>query len=240
MSEQVVSHNVSCEYIGDQRLGIMVYRNMLPKELDIIGRLERTIGESTTAPYMWMEALVGHEQKMPEYRDCVDCKISEQLAQSAPAQFAEITKIWQDTTDRLIPCLRHYESLYNVKMEFMEAINYIRYTSGQHFQVHTDHGFSYTCTISSIMYLNDDYEGGELFFPYFQLKFKPEAGDIILFPSTYIFAHAALPVTSGTKYSAVTMFDYNDKNHNVGQSYGSPQQPSTASRGVSDGWSLNK
>ena len=240
MSEQAVNHNVSCEYIGDQRLGIMVYRNMLPKELDIIGRLERTIGESTTAPYMWMEALVGHEQKMPEYRDCVDCKISEQLAQSAPAQFSEITKIWQDTTDRLIPCLRHYESLYNVKMEFMEAINYVRYTPGQHFQVHTDHGFSYTCTISSIMYLNDDYEGGELFFPYFQLKFKPEAGDIVLFPSTYIFAHAALPVTSGTKYSAVTMFDYNDKNHNVGQSYGSPQQPATASRGVSDGWSLSK
>jgi hypothetical protein len=45
------------------------------------------------------------------------------------------------------------------------------------------------------------------------LKFKPQKGDIVFFPSTYIFAHASLPVTSGTKYSAVTMFDYNDKNH---------------------------
>jgi predicted 2-oxoglutarate/Fe(II)-dependent dioxygenase YbiX len=65
------------------------------------------------------------------------------------------------------------------------------------------------------MYLNDDYEGGELWFPYLDLTFKAEAGDIVLFPSTYIFAHAAKPVISGTKYSAVTMFDYNDRNHDV-------------------------
>ena len=86
------------------------------------------------------------------------------------------------------------------------------------------------------MYLNDEYEGGELFFPYFDLKFKPEAGDIVLFPSTFIWAHAALPVESGLKYSAVTMFDYNDKNHNQAQSYSSAasaQGPVAATRGVS-------
>jgi predicted 2-oxoglutarate/Fe(II)-dependent dioxygenase YbiX len=98
-------------------------------------------------------------------------------------------------------------------MEYMEAINFVKYNPGQHFQVHADHGFSYICTVSSVMYLNDDYEGGELWFPNFDLKIKPDYGDIILFPSTYIYAHAALPVISGTKYSAVTMFDYNDKAH---------------------------
>jgi len=34
-----------------------------------------------------------------------------------------------------------------------------------------------------------------------------------LFPSSYLFSHAALPVKSGIKYSAVTMFSYNDRNH---------------------------
>lgn len=228
--------NVSCEYLGDPRFAMMVYRNMLPKELRLVERLEETIGESTTPPYMWMEALVGHSKKMPEYRDCFDCKIGEQLANQAPSEFSEIKAIWSDTTERLMPCLRHYESMYNVKMEFMEAINYVKYGPNQHFQTHTDHGFSYICTISSIMYLNDEYEGGELFFPYFDLKFKPEAGDIVLFPSTFIWAHAALPVKSGIKYSAVTMFDYNDKNHNQVQSYSSEtstQGLSAATRGVS-------
>jgi len=231
--------SVNAEYIGDPRLGIIVYRNMLPKELGLIDRLEKTIGDSETAPYMWMEALVGHEQRMPEYRDCVDCKIDQNYAESAPAEFAEIANIWRDTTNPLTACLRHYESLYNVKMNFMEAINYVRYGVGQHFQVHTDHGFSYVCTISSIMYLNDDYEGGELFFPYFQLKFKPEAGDTLFFPSTFIYAHAALPVTTGVKYSAVTMFDYNDKNQGKASQYGNLAAP-RAARGVTDEWADNR
>jgi predicted 2-oxoglutarate/Fe(II)-dependent dioxygenase YbiX len=98
-------------------------------------------------------------------------------------------------------------------MEYMEAINFVRYGEGQHFSVHTDDGFSYSCTLSSVGYLNDDYEGGEIWFPNLKLKFRPQKGDILFFPSTYIYAHAALEVTSGIKYSAVTMFDYNDNNH---------------------------
>jgi hypothetical protein len=66
------------------------------------------------------------------------------------------------------------------------------------------------------MYLNDDYEGGELYFPHFDYTYVPQYGDIVLFPSSWLFAHAALVVKSGIKYSAVTMFSYNDRNH---QSY---------------------
>ena len=45
-------------------------------------------------------------------------------------------------------------------------------------------------------------------------------GDVIIHPSDFIYAHASMPVTKGTKYSAVTMYDYNDRNHQTG-SYGS-------------------
>ena len=41
-----------------------------------------------------------------------------------------------------------------------------------------------------------------------------------MFPSTYIYAHASKPVTRGTKYAAVTMFDYNDRFHGQWQGYG--------------------
>lgn len=207
------------QHLSDPRLGIIVYKNALPVELDLVNRLESTIGNSTTPPYMWMEALVGYAQKMPEYRDCVDCKIGELHLQHLPPQFAEIRNIYNDTVASLNRCLTQYQMKYNVNMQYMEAINYVRYTQGQHFQVHSDHGFSYTCTVSSVMYLNDEYEGGELWFPYLDLTFKPEAGDVVFFPSTYIFAHAAKPVSSGTKYSAVTMFDYNDRNHDHTSSY---------------------
>jgi hypothetical protein len=205
--------DITFDYVSDFKLGIVIYHNVLPKSLRLIERLEETIGESTTPTYMWKEALVGDYQSMPEYRNCFDCKIDEIRAKSAPPQYSEIYNIWKDTTDPLVACLRHYESLVNVKTEYMEAINYVKYGVGQHFAVHADHGFSYTCTVSSVMYLNNDYEGGELWFPRFDLKIKPDAGDIIFFPSAYLFQHASLPVTSGTKYSAVTMFDYNDRHH---------------------------
>ncbi len=203
-------------YIGDPKLGVVLYENALPKELDLISRLEATIGESTTPPFMWMEAMVGDQMKMPEYRDCVDCKMSPLHIQHLPPQFSEMKNIYNDTVERLQHCLNDYERRYNIKMDFMEAINYVRYGVGQHFNVHADHGFSYNCTVSSVMYLNDDYEGGELWFPYLDIKIKPQYGDIVFFPSTFIYAHASLKITSGTKYSAVTMFDYNDRTHKYG------------------------
>ena len=202
-------------FLGDPKFGILLYKNELPKSLRLPERLEETIGDSKSAPYMWMEALVGYNQKMPEYRVCVDCKMGEMHIKNCPPQFSELVNIYNDTKTPLKECVEDYEKRYNIHLGYMEAINYIRYGTNQHFQVHTDHGFSYTCTTSSCMYLNDDYEGGELWFPYLDLTFKPDYGDIVLFPSTYIYAHAAKPVLSGTKYSAVTMFDYNDNNHDL-------------------------
>ena len=99
----------------------------------------------------------------------------------------------------------------------MEAINFIRYGEGQHFNAHPDSGPAYSCEVSTVMYLNSDYTGGELYYPYFDYTYVPQYGDIVLFPSSYLFMHAALPVKSGIKYSAVTMFSYNDRNH---QSHG--------------------
>lgn len=215
------------EILSDPRLGILVYKNAIPKEVDIINRLESTIGESTTMPFMWCEALVGYSQKMPEYRDCVDCKIGEVHINNLHhyPQFAELRNIYNDTATAIRACMTDYQSRYNINMEYMEAINFVRYGANQHFQVHTDHGFSYTCTVSSVAYFNDDYDGGELWFPYLDLTFKPEAGDIVMFPSTFIYAHAARPVISGTKYSGVTMFDYNDRNHDIKGSYDGVRAP---------------
>jgi hypothetical protein len=212
---------MNTEILSDPRFGVIVYKKAIAEDLDIINRLESTIGNSTTMPFMWCEALVGYSQKMPEYRDCVDCKIGQVHIDNLHhyPQFAELKNIYNDTANAIRACMNDYQSRYNINMEYMEAINFIRYGENQHFQVHTDHGFSYTCTVSSVVYFNDDYEGGELWFPYLDLTFKPEAGDIVMFPSTFIYAHAARPVTSGVKYSGVTMFDYNDRNHDIKGSY---------------------
>lgn len=231
-------HVGACENPEDNRkFGIFLYRNAIPRELNIPERLEATIGNSTHELFKWSEAMVGYAEKMPEYRDCVDLKMHPNHWQYLTPEFEEVRKCYEDVETNVKKCLTHYESLYNFKMDYMEAINFVRYQPGQHFAVHADHGFSYSCTVSSIMYLNDDYKGGELWFPYLNITFKPEAGDVVLFPSTYIYAHAALKVTSGTKYSAVTMFDYNDNNHKHSIGYAVDGTKADPSKGISKGTS---
>ena len=54
--------------------------------------------------------------------------------------------------------------------------------------------------MSAVIYLNDDYEGGELRFPEQDVIIKPEAGSIIVFPSVEPFYHQSMPLKTGTKY----------------------------------------
>jgi predicted 2-oxoglutarate/Fe(II)-dependent dioxygenase YbiX len=85
-----------------------------------------------------------------------------------------------------------------------EGYNLLRYQTGQEYKAHYDGGFSDFRSVSPILYLNENYEGGELEFVHFGLKIKPKKGSLYLFPSNYAYSHIAHPVTDGTKYALVT------------------------------------
>ena len=87
-----------------------------------------------------------------------------------------------------------------------EGYNLLRYEVGEEYKEHVDCGNGVFRTLSAILYLNDDYVGGELVFPELDLVIKPKAGDLLLFPSNFSYVHKAAPITSGTKYSVVTWF----------------------------------
>lgn len=54
--------------------------------------------------------------------------------------------------------------------------------------------------VSGVLYLNDDYEGGEIYFKEQGIKIKPSAGSMIMFPSYRPYFHHPLPVQKGNKY----------------------------------------
>lgn len=61
--------------------------------------------------------------------------------------------------------------------------------------------------ITCNMYLNSNYDGGEIEFKVFsdngdfnRITYKPEAGDIVVFPSTPPYWHAVRETTNGEKY----------------------------------------
>lgn len=92
-----------------------------------------------------------------------------------------------------------YEKTY-----FNESFNILRYQTGQEYKAHYDGGTAGARSISPILYLNDNYDGGEIEFVNFDIKIKPEPGMLVLFPSSFPYAHIAHPVTNGTKYAIVT------------------------------------
>ena len=55
-------------------------------------------------------------------------------------------------------------------------------------------------TASIVLYLNDNYTGGDLSFPEQGIKIKPEAGSLVIFPSVKPYFHASTPLISGNKY----------------------------------------
>lgn len=52
---------------------------------------------------------------------------------------------------------------------------------------------------SIVLYINDDYDGGELHFRKFDLSVKPSAGSAIIFPSSAPYYHESIPTTRGDK-----------------------------------------
>lgn len=87
---------------------------------------------------------------------------------------------------------------------YHENYNMLRYRGGQQYHQHYDGSTKTGRTISAICYLNEDYAGGELEFPNFDVKIKPKKGSLLLFPSNYAYSHVAHPVTEGQKYALVT------------------------------------
>jgi hypothetical protein len=55
--------------------------------------------------------------------------------------------------------------------------------------------------LASLFYLNDDYEGGELYFPKQEIKFKPKAGAAYFFPGDLNYIHGVSKIESGIRYT---------------------------------------
>lgn len=57
--------------------------------------------------------------------------------------------------------------------------------------------------LSVLGLLNDDYEGGEFFMFDEEKEIKLKAGDIMIFPSVFLYPHRVAPVTKGVRHAFV-------------------------------------
>ena len=65
-----------------------------------------------------------------------------------------------------------------------------------------------------ILYLSDVEEGGETGIPRYNIKCKPKAGRLLMFPPFWTHPHQGEKVIKGTKYQIMTYLHYGDINDN--------------------------
>lgn len=108
---------------------------------------------------------------------------------------------------------------YKQTIKFIESPQFLYYNKGGKYEVHNDSEdflngkLERVCErdITILIYLNDNYEGGELEFPDWGITFKPKPGTIIAFPSYIEFSHRVLPVTKGNRFNLVSWICTNER-----------------------------
>lgn len=108
--------------------------------------------------------------------------------------------------------------LKNSGIPYTPSVELLQYNTGSSAKVHIDVSGPYRLSLAKtenvlwkqtgIVVLNNDFAGGELFFPELNLSYGNEsAGQLILFPAgDSKFAHGVTEVSAGTRYSLVFRF----------------------------------
>jgi hypothetical protein len=200
--------------VENPALGINVYSGAISADesRSYIDTLENTL--ATSKNFNWNSAYVTTSEEVDlSARNAKDFKFNSTGLGPVTEETAPLYDIHDKIFQAVRACVDDYGQYWGVGIRSYEAFNFVKYEgAGTHFKIHADHGPTYVTTISIVVYLNDDYEGGDIWFPRMDnLSIKPKAGDIVVFPSTYIYEHASRDMISGTKYAVVIMSDYNDR-----------------------------
>lgn len=150
-------------------------------------------------------------------------KVLSRRADAVAAQNVDTRKTEHFPAETISPDLNHMVRAayldfvarhYRVDLEWFEKPMILRYKHRGEYLAHAD---AYNWAeqdrrwvrvanrdYSLLIYLNEDFSGGELEFKYLNFKVTPRQGMMVAFPSDWRYAHAAQPVTTGVKLSIVS------------------------------------
>lgn len=149
-----------------------------------------------------------NQTKKDEHK--IDTKTRDVMCADISPIIDDVKDLYQNIVDNVI------NPFYNFKILDSEVPQFLYYTEGGHYRPHYDGEGLWTNPdgtkqwkktidrdISTVLFLNDDFEGGEFIFPAYRIRIKPEPGLLIAFPSTHHYLHAVEPVKSGERVVSV-------------------------------------
>jgi predicted 2-oxoglutarate/Fe(II)-dependent dioxygenase YbiX len=108
---------------------------------------------------------------------------------------------------------------YKPEEIFSDSIMLCRWDVGKKLTPHIDnqntHEYSTPWrTYSSLVYLNDNFEGGEIFFPRLGQALKPATGLLVIFSSGAEHEHGVKEVTAGQRYTMPSWYTTDESHKN--------------------------
>ena len=187
--------------------GIVVYKDVIQGYETLIENIEEVV---STKLISWAQASVKADNNIEvetKYRDTQTIVIPyvtnpiEDLASPEKSFYSSIRIIFFNSFNNIeLDYLKNFE----VQTQTHDAYSILKYGVGQKFTNHIDDHKDFHRRVSTVYYLNDNYTGGEINFPRFNISYKPKANEMLIFPSTYVYNHSVSPVIEGTRYAVVS------------------------------------
>ena len=94
---------------------------------------------------------------------------------------------------------------------YCDQIGIVRWPVGSWQMTHIDHVEGYQRVCGSVIYLNDDYEGGETFYPFFEKSMKPKTGKVFAHSPDNEHLHGVTTIGKATRYTISSTWGTNPK-----------------------------
>lgn len=183
------------EHIKDY---IVVLKNIVPDEL-----CDAILAEYVKSSE-WEHTVIGLGQVDKTRRNCNTIQMSQPFVIQDNKERARLDA---EMFKCAAKCIEEYNKKFNIS-NIKEDTGYelLRYNEGEFYIQHVDSFLQAPRLVSCSFHLNDDYEGGEFGFFDREMKIKAGKGDVVMFPSTFMYPHEIMPVTKGTRYSIITWY----------------------------------
>ena len=119
----------------------------------------------------------------------------------------DLFKIMSKAKDTYIQTLSDRRGIKHVpEIKADEGYQLLHYAEGYYFKEHCDHGSGMTRVLTCTLNLSDDHDGGLFRFLRGEFDVRLNAGDAVLFPSSFLFPHEVTEITRGERHAIVTWF----------------------------------
>lgn len=172
------------------------YENVIENPYELIEKIENSDSflTETTSITKWKQWKASDDSYDFGYQKSINPSIEHENNQ-------ELVFINNEIRNAILVASNHYSEFYKIDIGYLTPISISKYSTGKEMGPHIDsYGDERSPVLSVVLYLNDNYEGGNLFFPQQDVNIKPSAGSIVVFPSIAPYFHQSKIVTKGIKY----------------------------------------